>query len=143
MTGKPDVPPDHIGWDLVRAARAWEAEFIREVVEAGHPWFAEARGRILQHIGRNGVGQADLVRRSGLTKQAVAQHLDQLEADGVLRRVQDPADSRKRAVEWTVEGRVALETIDAAKLRVERRIKDRIGKDHFSALRDGLKVFVD
>ena len=137
------APPDHIGWDLVRAARAWLAEFEAEVVAAGHPWFAEARGRLVEHIGRDGVAQAALAGPAGMTKQAVAQHLDALERDGLIERVAEVADGRQRRVVWTDAGRAALRDIDAAKARVETRLRARIGEARFAALRDGLKALAE
>ena len=127
------VPPDHIGWDLVRAARWWKRAFIAEVTQAGHPWFAEARGRLVEHIGRNGIEQGALADRAGLTKQAVAQHLDRLEADGLISRVPYDGDARKRRVIWTATGQAALDDIDRAKASVEADLARRIGK---VALRD-------
>ena len=132
-------PPDHIGWDLVRAARIWFSEFEAEVVAAGYPWFAEARGRIVEHIARDGADQGAIAARAGLTKQAVAQHLDALERDGLIRRVASRADARKRRVIWTEAGRQALQDIDAAKARVENRLRARLGLKTFNALRAGLK----
>ena len=134
------APPDHIGWDLVRAARLWLAEFEAEVVAAGHPWFAEARGRLIEHIGRTGVEQGALAVRSGMTKQAVAQHLDALEHDGLVRRVGVDGDHRKRRVVWTTRGQAALDDIDAAKGRVEARLRRRMGEEAFRSLRAGLKT---
>lgn len=135
--------PDHIGWDLVRAARVWKAEFIEEVVRRGHAWFAEARGRIAEFIARDGTEQTAIAERSGLTKQAVAQHLDALEADGLIARETDPSDSRRRRVVWTRQGRDALADIDTAKRAVEERLKARIGPERFAALRSGLKAVAE
>ncbi|MEM0948587.1 MAG: MarR family transcriptional regulator [Pseudomonadota bacterium] len=135
--------PDHIGWDLVRASRVWLAEFESEVVAAGHPWFAEARGRLVEHIGRDGAEQGAIAIRAGLTKQAVAQHLDSLERDGLIRRETLEGDGRKRRVVWTGQGLRALHDIDIAKGRVEARFRLRLGDDAFRHLRDGLKRIAD
>ena len=135
--------PDHIGWDLVRAARWWEAEFIQEVAGAGHPWFAEARGRLVEHIGKAGIEQGALAERAAITKQAVGQHLDALEADGVVQRVQDPDDSRKRFINWTDAGLGALRDIAAAKLRIEARLKRRLGASDLASLKAALRQVVN
>ena len=135
--------PDHIGWDLVRAARLWTAEFTQDVVAAGYPWFAEARGQLVQHIGRDGVDQGALAGKAGLTKQAVAQHLDALEADGLIRRESVDGDSRRRRVVWTDKGKAALRDIDRAKARVEERLRQHLGPERFAALRDGLKAMAE
>jgi DNA-binding MarR family transcriptional regulator len=132
--------PDHIGWDLVRAARAWETAFIDGVVAAGHPWFAEARGRLIQHIPATGIAQSELVRRAGVTKQAVQQHLDGLEADGIVVRVADAEDRRGRRVEFTKAGRRALVAIDAVKGEVEDDLARQLGAGQMVALKSALRT---
>ncbi len=133
-------PPDHIGWDLVRAARIWLRAFEAEVVAAGHPWFVEARGRIVEHIGRGGAEQGAIADRAGLTKQAIAQHLDALEREGLIRRIAAKGDGRKRRVVWTEAGLDALRDIDGAKARVEQALAADLGPEIFDGLRAGLKA---
>ncbi|MEM8632637.1 MAG: MarR family transcriptional regulator [Pseudomonadota bacterium] len=131
--------PDHIGWDLIRAARLWEARFTQEMVAAGHGWFGEARGRLMQHIGPDGVEQSALTARAGTSKQAVAKQVDALVDDGIVARKADPADARKMRVVLTEAGRHAMEDADAAKARVEAAMADEIGAGALATLREILK----
>ena len=71
------------------------------MIAAGHDVFAHARSGLLAHMERGGTRQADLVARSGLTKQAVQQFVDELVADGIVERIRDPDDGRGRIVVFT------------------------------------------
>lgn len=127
-------PPDHIGWTLWRAATAWQAEFTTGMVAEGHAWFAQARARLLPHIGPSGLRQGDLVLRAGLTKQAVQQFVDELVADGILRREADTGDARVRRVMLTDAGLAAMRDADRIKAGIEMRWRERLGSGDFDRL---------
>lgn len=132
--------PDHVGWRLWQASRAWQAEFAAAMRAAGHGWFTEARAGLLGHISRDGIRQVALIDRSGISKQAVQQLLDGLEAEGVVQRLPDPRDGRGKLVGYTSKGLDALRDGDRIKLEIERRYVERIGKQRFAALMDALRA---
>ncbi|MBM2715674.1 winged helix-turn-helix transcriptional regulator [Mesorhizobium caraganae] len=132
--------PDHIGWRLWQASRAWQAEFAAAMRAAGHGWFTEARAGLLGHIARDGIRQAALIDRSAISKQAVQQLLDGLEAEGVVQRLPDPRDGRSKLVGYTSKGLDALRDGDRIKLEIERRYVGRIGHQRFAALMDALRA---
>lgn len=135
---RPDLP-DHVGILLWEAAAAWKRRFAREMAAAGHPWYAEARGALLGHIGREGAAQGTIAARAGMTKQAVQQHVDALVADGVAVRADDPADARRRIVRLTAAGRAALDDGDRIKARLEADLARRLGDARLAALREMLE----
>jgi DNA-binding MarR family transcriptional regulator len=137
-----DDLPDHIGWDLVRAARLWEARFTRAMVATGHPWFGEARGRLIRFVGRDGIAQGRLVTLSGLSKQAVQQQLDALEGDGIICRVPDTGDARRVRIVFTDQGREALATADRIKTGIEAEMAESLGHDGLETLRRLLKTWI-
>ncbi|MEO0362726.1 MAG: helix-turn-helix domain-containing protein, partial [Pseudomonadota bacterium] len=83
MTKDAAAEADHIGWRLWAAASAWKERYATAMIEAGHAWYAEARSSVVPHIG-DGAKQSALVRRMGLTKQAVQQLVDDLEKAGIV-----------------------------------------------------------
>ncbi len=133
---------DHIGWDLVRASAVWKAEFSEGMVAAGYQWFSQARSGLMQHIGPNGVRQSDLVVRSGLTKQAVQQFVDELIADGIVVRQPDAQDGRAKRVMLTKRGAEAMRVADQIKRAIEARYLSHLGAERFAALRDGLQLLL-
>ncbi|TIO73385.1 MAG: winged helix-turn-helix transcriptional regulator [Mesorhizobium sp.] len=137
---KTDALPDHVGWRLWQASRAWQAEFAAAMRAAGHAWFSEARAGLLGHIPRNGTRQSALIERAAISKQAVQQLLDGLEAEGVLERLPDPRDGRGKLVRYTRKGLDALRDGDRIKLQIERGYVDRIGRERFAALMDALRA---
>jgi DNA-binding MarR family transcriptional regulator len=132
--------PDHVGWRLWQANRAWLEAFAAAMREAGHAWFSEARAALMGHIPRAGIRQSALIERVGTTKQAVQQVLDGLEAEGVVERVPDPKDGRGKYVRYTEKGLDALREGDRIKREIEKRYECKIGADRFAALMDALRA---
>ncbi|UVK54621.1 MarR family winged helix-turn-helix transcriptional regulator [Mesorhizobium sp. AR02] len=137
---KTEALPDHVGWRLWQASRAWQAEFAAAMRTAGYGWFTEARAGLLGHIPRGGIRQAALIERSAISKQAVQQLLDGLEAEGVVQRLPDPRDGRGKLVDYTRMGLDALRDGDRIKLQIERGYIERIGQQRFAALMDALRT---
>ena len=127
--------PDHVGWALWQCFAAWKRRFGAEMRAAGHPAFAEARGSLLMHVGPGGVGQTELVALTGLTKQAVQQALEILEAEGLVRRTPDPDDARRRRVVRTEAGRAAFAQAAAVKRRIESDLATAIGAQALTEFR--------
>lgn len=125
---------DHIGWQLWRASQLWQQRFEREMVEAGYPWFAEARAALIPHVDRAGTRQAELTARLGLSKQAVQQLLDVLVEDGVLERRPDPDDARARLVCFTRKGLKVLADANEVKKRIQSEYQRTLGRAEFSRL---------
>jgi DNA-binding MarR family transcriptional regulator len=137
---KSEPLPDHVGWRLWQASRAWQTEFAAAMRAAGHAWFSEARAGLLGHIPRNGTRQSALIERAATSKQAVQQLLDGLEAEGVLERLPDPRDGRGKLVRYTSKGLDALRDGDRIKLEIERGYIDHIGERRFAALMEALRA---
>lgn len=131
---------DHVGIQLWRAAVLWKSEFDAGMIAAGHGVFAHARSGLIGHMERGGTRQADLVARSGLTKQAVQQFVDELVADGIVERVRDPADGRGRIVVFTERGRAVLADANAVKKRVEEQFRRKLGPERFRELVEALRA---
>ena len=131
--------PDHVGWRLWQASRAWQQAFVGAMRAAGHAWFSETRAALMGHIPRGGIRQSALIERVATTKQAVQQFLDGREAEGLVERVADPADGRGKYVRYTEKGLDALRSGDRIKREIERRYARKIGIDRFAALMDALR----
>lgn len=132
--------PDHVGWRLWQANRAWQRAFADAMRAAGHSWFSEGRAALLGLLPRKGIRQAALIERAGISKQAVQQLLDGLEADGIIERCPDPGDKRGKLVRYTARGLAALADGDRLKLDIERGYRDRLGDSAFEAMMQGLRL---
>jgi DNA-binding MarR family transcriptional regulator len=134
--------PEHIGWDLWQATAVWKQRFTKGMVGHGHHWYAEARGSLMQYLGTEGVAQTTLTDLSGLTKQAVQQHLDDLTKNGIVSRQSDPVDKRKKLVVLTDQGLIALKDATRVKLQIEKEYSEALGKDQLDTLKSGLKAII-
>lgn len=144
MTGKNNKPEiiEHIGWDLWRVSHLWKQKFTGEMIARGHQWFGEARGNLIQHIGPNGIAQSGLDAKAAMTKQAVQQHLDDLVKDGVIERIQDPKDARKKLVRLTALGCKAHEDGNQIKRKIEEDFARLIGKKAMKSLKQSLAAII-
>ena len=134
---------DHMGWRIWLASRNWQKEFVAGMRAAGHDWFTDARATLLAYIARRGTPQARIIDRMSISKQAVQQLIDGLEAEGIVRRLADPEDRRGRIVCYTDKGLAALRDADAIKRRIEERYAQLLGPDRFKALQDALVALND
>lgn len=132
--------PAHVGVDLWRAALAWRERLHSEMVARGHAWYGDARAIVAQHLDPRGMSQTALVARVGLTKQAVQQLLDSLEADGIVRREPDPADGRAKRVVYTARGLAALEDAVEIKRAIEAEYRKKLGRERYEALVAALRL---
>ena len=130
---------DHVGWRLWRISGQWKARFEAGMRANGYPWFGEARSNVVGFIGRNGLRQKELVRRMGLSKQAVQQLVDELVEEGIVERRPDPADLRGNIVIFTRAGRVMLRDANVVKLSIEDAYRRKIGDKEFHRLMDILR----
>lgn len=122
---------DHVGWRLWRLSRQWKDEFEAAMTTAGHGWMTQAQGAVVGQLRAAGVPQAELAQKLGVSKQAVQQFVDGLEADGFVRRVVDPADKRGRIVQLTPAGAQALDDGNRIKQEIEARYREVVGVARF------------
>ncbi len=94
---------------LFRAARLCNEEGIRRVREAvGDVRVRTAHTALFPHVPFEGIRLTALAERVGVSKQAVQQLVDELEAMGVLARIPDPRDGRAKQIVWTERGKAGL-----------------------------------
>lgn len=98
----------------------------------------QARGRLLPYIDVDGTRSVDLARRLGVTKQAVARMVRDLEDEGLLYRDADEADGRASLVRFTDAGLQYLTRMHRCILEIEREYERLVGKDQMAAVREAL-----
>lgn len=130
-----DLPVlDHVGIALWRAAHRWRERMATEMAARGYPWHQTAAGEVLAHLGPEGVSQRALTERMGMSKQAVQQLVDQLEALDVVRRVPDPEDKRARRIALTTLGERDFAERNRVKIEIEEEYREHLGEEAFEAL---------
>jgi len=99
-------------WLLGRAAARATRIVADRTAELGATRTTYAMLAALEEFGP--ASQADLGRRLGLDRTDVSSVVGVLDRDGLVRRVTDPADSRRRRIEITPSGLVLLERLGDA-----------------------------
>ena len=89
------------------------------------------------------MSQTALTAASGLTKQAVQQLLDQLETQGVLTRVPDPADRRAKRIALTPLGHSDRAARTEVLNEIDAASRDRLGKKSAKKLRKAVRALID
>ena len=131
-----------LGQLLGLVATQWRRQLRDGVAAQGFPFFAEARAEVLAHVPPEGLAQAALSARMGMSKQAVQQFLDQLVADGVVTRETDPGDKRLKTVRLTELGLRAREEAERTRRALDADIRLAVGDKGYKRLRRALRKLV-
>lgn len=126
---------------LFRAARLVNERAVARVQTRGGR-LRTAHTTLLPHITSDGVRLTELADKLGVTKQAVGPLVDDLEREGIVERVDDPADRRAKLIRWTKRGeRAVLEGIGVLAV-LERDLAKTVGKQRMAALADTLEALI-
>lgn len=104
----------------------------------GGPQLRAAHTSLFPHIDLEGTRLTELARRVGITKQAVAQLVDELEAMDVLERAPDPTDGRAKLIKFTREGGLVLFRGLELLRELEAELRETIGDRHMDRLHAAL-----
>src|SRR5262249_48791612 len=124
---------------LFKAARLVDEEGVRRVAAIdGAPRLRRSHTGLLPHIDLGGTRISDLAQRMGVSKQAVSELIDDLEAGGVVERLPRPEDARARLVSFTPRGRQGL--LDGLEVlrEFELELSRAVGASTMKRLRDAL-----
>ena len=141
MSGVKDDLPDHILALLGQVMDGFRRDLHVTTQGAGGRQ-AVLRGlrssqlRLLSLTPAEGMRVTDLAERVGMTKQALGEFANELEAAGLLETVRDPADKRVRILRPTRRGRQAVEAGEAVITGLEREWRRRLGARKWDQLRN-------
>jgi len=128
---------------LADAKVAAFAEFHRRLEGEGHSRIRDVHGCVFRFIDSEGSRLTTLAERSGFTKQAVGEIVDELEELGYVERVPDPSDRRAKIIRLTALGadayRAGLRIFD----EIERELGERFGAERVAVLREVLEQITD
>jgi len=110
------------------------------IKEAGFADQRMAHNAVFAHIPPEGITLAELARRAGMTKQAMAELVTDLEEKGYLTRRPDDSDRRLRIIELSDRGWAAVSAALTAFEEIERDLERTLGTARLKALRRTLEV---
>jgi DNA-binding MarR family transcriptional regulator len=134
-------PPEwHIGRALVPLFEEFNNAIIAEMSRAGFGDIRSSHRHVFVHIDDEGTSLTELAARAGVSKQAMVQFVNELEAGGYVRRVPDPHDGRAKLVQTTQKGERALRVSWRAIESLEARWEARLGSRRMAQLRKALRA---
>ncbi len=98
---------------------------------------------LFPHLDFEGVRATEIAEKLGVSKQAVGQLVDELEAMGAVERVPDPKDGRAKLVRFSAAGRAGILQGLGVLGEIERELANAIGERRFRALHDALLALHD
>lgn len=123
---------------LREAYLALDALPLTWLARAGHDRVRAAHTAVFEYLDAEGTTVSTLAERARMTKQAMAELVQGLEAVGYVRRVPDPTDRRAKLVVLTERGRDLISVVQAKLPELERRLEALLGADRVRALRADL-----
>lgn len=96
---------------------------------------------ITRHLAVGGSRLTDLAQSAGMSKQAMADLVDQCEAWGLVTRQPDPHDKRARTVVFTASGLHWLQAFRTAVAQAETEFRQAVGTDVATVVALGLEAY--
>ena len=128
---------------LLRCARLFNEHALRTAPAGEGPRPRPAHMALFPHIALQGTRPSHLAAKLGISKQAVGQLVDDLEAMGTVARIPDPDDGRARRVVFTDRGRAGMLAGIGHLDAVSRDVAQVIGEEPMEALHRSLVLLLD
>lgn len=128
---------------LFKAARLLNERAVARLEPVdGAPRLRPAHTSLFPHIDQAGTRLTELARRLGISKQAVAQLVDELEQMGVIERLADPEDGRAKLIRFSRKaGRSLLDGLRHLQT-IEAELAGELGVARMQALHEGLTALL-
>lgn len=153
----PHLPDDswrltHLGRLLGHAMRRFDARVLQLMAQdeavplalshlAARDQVSAAHIHITRHLALSGDRLVDLALRAGMSKQAMAQLVDQCEAWNLVTRERDRRDARARIVRFTDTGLLWLQAFERAVTQAEAEFHAEVGEQVATVVKLGLEVY--
>ena len=159
-TPLPDGPPayddrwreTHLGRLLGHAMRRFDARVLALMAASDQAPLAlsnlalrdkvgAAHIHITRHLSLQGARLTDLALAAGMSKQAMADLVNQCEAWGLITRESDPRDARARLIVFTPLGLDWLRAFQGAVAQAEAEFRAAVGRDIATVVAMGLEAY--
>lgn len=131
------VSASHFTFSILHAAKLIEDKLEAELGDLGLSMAKHSALSRLQEAGEP-LTLSELAERLSCVRSNITQLVDRLEADGLVRRVADPADRRSVRAELTPLGREKQVAGAAALTKVQGEISNQLGQVDLASLESAL-----
>lgn len=104
---------------------------MNKLIAQGHHGLKMSFSAVLSHLGFAETRLVDIAERAGMSKQAIGQIADEIEALGYIRRVPDRNDRRAKNVVFTPRGEELIACSLQAMEEVEQELTATLGQEVF------------
>lgn len=120
----------------VTALATWAVERLHRGVQArGHQGLRRAHDHIFVNLDIEGTRLVEVARQAGVTKNAIVQLANEMEALGYISRESDARDGRAKLLRYTDQGLGMLTAAMASNAELLSEIEQIIGKDDLREFR--------
>lgn len=133
----------NLGWLLLQISDDFFCFVGPQIVARGHTRIRTQHATVLTLLPLEGARITDLAKAAGVTKQAMALTVTDLEKVGYVERTPDPDDGRAKIVRLSESGLRLLRDAQDAVGRAWRRYADMVGEGQLRALREGLDALLE
>ena len=116
----------------------WEDRHMELLAEAGFDDIRRAHNAVVVNLPATGRRLTELAEAAGMTKQAMAQLVDDLVATGYLARRPDPDDRRAKLIVWADRGMAAHEQTLEIFAEIDKELTRLIGRQPMAQMKDAL-----
>jgi DNA-binding MarR family transcriptional regulator len=131
-----------IGMIAARLHRAAQVDCVARLNQAGYTDLRMRHLALLEGLPREGARVTTLATQTGMSKQAMGELIDEIEANGYIERQNDPADRRARLIVFTPKGQRAYEQAFVILGEMERDYAATVGSARYSDARSALDELV-
>src|SRR6266436_5997604 len=133
-SARSDPPPEvFTGTMLLHAFQGFE----RHLFDGYH-----ARGAVIANIEPEGTRPSVLAARAGMTRPAMGELIDELEAAGYVERIADPEDRRAKLVKPTAKTLRRQRLARQVNAQIEAEYRKHLGDREYQTLRRALAALV-
>jgi DNA-binding MarR family transcriptional regulator len=141
--GSGEPPPEvFTGTLLLHAFQGFERWLFEGYRERGEEGLRPKHGAVIANIDAAGTRPSVLADRAGITRAAMGELIDELEAAGYVRRVPDPVDRRAKLIKPTAKTLARQELARQVNTEVEAAYQERLGVSRYRQLRRSLADLV-
>jgi len=130
---------NHIGRDFIPLADLLHARVFAELAQAGFDDIRFGHQVVFINIEDEGSTLTELAARAKISKQAMHELVNDLEARGYVERIPSPVDGRSKLIRTTDRGERSIETAWKAIEQVESEWMQVLGAGNLEKLRSQLR----
>jgi len=116
----------------------WEDRHLELMAERGFVDVRRAHNAVFVNLPGEGRRLTDLAADADMSKQAMAELVDDLVVKGYLSKAPDPSDGRAKLIVWDERGEAAHEATLEVFAELEADVEDILGATRAGELRGGL-----